>query len=344
MKLFTPDIFSVSRPAWLLVTDEFTIDRIEEKVYKFLPNLVNEGLKILKSGGNEINSANYLIEIGNNRFLLKNWGHDKNINSIEGILDIQEWLNSQGQPVVKSINGEFGRVIEDDIKYKWSMFPFIDGCYYSGSGNQFEKAVQGSISLHHALKDLPGDISPPSGHDYFTIEEINLVDTISTNRHEWKYIFSPETIKILENYWNFIANEWMELFEGRSARPTPFGVKPSHFDLHPHNILFDSGNLVGILDFESCRQIQSEYAIFFSILKLARQKMVSNYSKINIEKLLGGEINNKLMYEYSVIEVIRRLLIILKNDMNADRKWLHVLLIQVRLIFEAKEIFLNKTI
>jgi hypothetical protein len=129
-------------------------------------------------------------------------------------------------------------------------------------------------------------------------------------------------------------------------------VMPVHFDLHPHNLIFNNFEVSAILDFEACKLMPVGYALAFAGLKQCRQAVVScgdlslthAIGKQYVEILYSHFRDWKILFEkfsdLALSEVIRRLCIIFRlNVLHGNKEWNKVLPVQLAHLHEAKALF-----
>ena len=310
MNLFEVDIFSNCKPQWNKVTKEFSEDLIRNLRFSNV-NLDFDSIDgIFYCGGNEINSKNYFIKSKLFCYVIKNWGN-KSKSEINRIIKIQNWLENSGLPVISAIRNDIEEPLSINNSY-WDLFPFVDGDYFSGSKNEYFRALNSIDHLHKNLNKLPLELQPNNSRIYFSSEEIELMNDINIGIMDIKKYIPEDTAYLLKNHWYFIYNFWLRAKEELIDKIN-LDLKPSHFDLHPHNIIMVDGKVGSFLDFESCALLNPKVALSFAYIKLGRQAAISQeHSKIkSILSLhlnhLSSQISPRECYQYSVLEFIRRI-------------------------------------
>ena len=171
------------------------------------------------------------------------------------------------------------------------------------------------------LNKITGKIS------YSKIEKISILPKRSSEILEkFFYSLSKDTIKlnikninILKKNETLIFKIYDELKKNlKLIQKRPEGI--FHIDLHPHNILINKSHSI-IMDIE---------------------KNFIHYSKKFIEEIHGkdfSKIDVKILFQGAKFEIFRRLLIIMKGNLEGNvSPWNKVLEIQVNALSEVKEL------
>ena len=347
--IFQPDIFSNNRPIWNQVAE------IEVKLFKdickYIPHTyVLDIDKVYFSGAFEINSNNYRIQSTDGKnILLKKWPTKTQEKSINRIQKLTKWLDKQNIPVPKP-----GLFVDEKyvLNYDgslWSFNLFSVGNYYSGTYNELESVARVSGKLATTLINLPSDLVPDRGPFHLSHDDNFIIKKMVLERDNWVNYFGSEYTTILNLYWDYIYYTWNNLYK-TDINCGP--VVPCHFDMHPHNLIVNKGDIVAVLDFDSCKKIPLGYSLAFNTLKQLRQffslqKEITTYSKIVdiyfknlIKEIPYEELANYDFLKLSKIEVIRRICLIFRiNIMDNNKQWNHVLPIQIAHLFEADKLF-----
>lgn len=350
MKLaFKEDFFSNSRPIWHSAGKE--LDKLVSGIFDNV-SLIKNGLTNLViefSGAFGINSSNFKISIDGEKYLLKRWSIKAIPEELEIILAMMEWLSNENLPVpspIKFINGRYVLFYDNCL---WSLFPFIDGNYFSGKVDELEDFAEMSGHLSNVLSKIPLELMPNSGPIHLSDSDDAILNIMDSIIYKWPEYFGTINSKLLRNQWDALMSDWVRY---RKERIYAGSILPCHFDLHPHNALFNNGKLVAILDFESCKVLPEGYAICFNALKQCKQGIIAN-GNIRAASEIGANYIRFVSRKYSKvesykgnfsdlanIEVMRRLCVIFRSNIESNNKsWNHILPIQLGHLVESKIIF-----
>lgn len=340
---FKPDLFSLSGPNW------HKINKNDAKLFKFsgLPEDKKKEIKnILKIRGLEINSSNLLLEFRDSKIVAKKL-HSLSPYKYKDLVKTYEFLKEKNSPTPEISNLHY----KDDFLIKSFSrreiyLNFTEGRYFNGSYTDLIKTAK-SINL---LNKITGKIS------YSKIEKISILPKRSSEILEkFFYSLSKDTIKlnikninILKKNETLIFKIYDELKKNlKLIQKRPEGI--FHIDLHPHNILINKSHSI-IMDIESLKKTKYEIATGFGIFKLLRQTLTKtrseknfiHYSKKFIEEIHGkdfSKIDVKILFQGAKFEIFRRLLIIMKGNLEGNvSPWNKVLEIQVNALSEVKEL------
>ena len=346
---FKPDIFSDTLPKWRLAGAEFTNTIIEIFNSTQIEKAIFSDLLIEFSGAFEINSSNLRISFSGDKFVLKRWSHKAVPKQLEKLLQTMDWLASNNLPVpvpIKFINGNF---INFCNNYYWSIFPFVEGHYFSGEGDELEALAYITGILSKTLTKLPIELLPDSGPSHLSDSDDAIIQIMESEINNWPSMFGIEYSKLLKHQWDELKANWARL-RNESIYAGP--VFPCHFDLHPHNILVNDGQIVALLDFESLKMFPEGYCVGFNALKQCRQAVVKSFQRKSARDIgneylqLLSRSNPKFesyidkMSDLANTEVMRRLCVIFRLNVESnDKSWNHILPIQLSHLKESKQLF-----
>jgi len=260
-------------------------------------------------------------------------------------------LDLMGMPIESPLAFLNGEKIIFFENYYWTVYPFIEGNYYSGSKNEFREVAIITGSLFSNLKNLPNNLIPPFGPKHLSNDDNSLINRIESMRDYWTEIFGIEHAIYMNAHWKFIKKTWQKLLLSNIDIED---LTPSHFDLHPHNIICNNSKVVGLLDFESCKQFPCGVSLAFNALKQCKQHIVYYSGKILIDPNLAfKEYKNNLASSFpeaieyfdnfnmlSKVEIFRRLCIIFRLNIESNIKnWNHILPVQISHLYEADLLF-----
>lgn len=349
--IFESDIFSNKIPVW---------NQINNKEINFFNNLckhipksyISELSNVYYSGAFEINSNNYRIESKEGKsILLKKWPLGTNKNNVEKIQKLINWLHDKKIPVPFSgvfVDESFVLHFEGAL---WSFNLFNNGNYYTGSDNELESVAKITGKLAITLFDLPSELAPGKGPLHLSSNDDFIINKMAVERDNWSNYFGVENASLLNLHWDYIFSTWNKLYNNDLNSGT---IVPCHFDMHPHNLIVKDGEVVAVLDFDSCKKIPLGYSLAFNALKQCRQflslnkkntsykEVVDFYLKNLISEISLEEVSSYDFLSLSKAEVMRRICLIFRiNLLDNNSDWNHVLPIQIAHLFEADILFKN---
>ncbi len=347
--IFEPDLFSNKVPVW---------NKINSNKISFFNNLcrhipkpfVSELSTVYYSGAFEINSSNYKIECRNGKsILLKKWPSGTKEIRIDKIQRLTNWLVDKNIPV--PLSGVFidDSFVLDYERALWSFNLFCDGNYFSGINNELQSVAKVTGKLARVLIDLPTDLVPEKGPIHLSEDDDFIMDKMAIERDNWSNIFGKENSSLLNLHWDYVYRTWKNLYKNDLKSGI---VVPCHFDMHPHNLIVNDGEVVAVLDFDSCKKIPLGYSLAFNALKQCRQYISLNKEKTSYKEVTDIYLRN-LISEISVdevsiynflslskVEVMRRICLIFRiNLINNNSNWNHVLPIQLAHLYESDKLF-----
>lgn len=349
--MFKPDIFSNRIPIYSpsSAQDKETVASLVHRNYS---NIGNLSPQVLQSGGLEVNSNNFLIFCANESYILKRgWFKlQQDLKPIEQQIKLANWLRQAGSdlPVIIQSDNHSNLVIEPDSSY-WFLMRYVDASFYSGLSNELHAATESMRRLFLHLKD-----APPEMHlDYMihapNAASVDILSSLEKIKSDWHHLFS-DTAKLLEKSWKHIRHDLdnVILIEPEISK----SVGLAHIDLHPHNILMSKQKVSVILDLGSFATAPILSSLAFNLFKLSRQAAVSRQGNINdsdfvkqknqaiLTLVSDGLITNPHnVAQYAKVEILRRMLIIFKLNLESNSRWNHVLPIQINALKEAELLF-----
>jgi len=337
--VFKKDLFSNSNIIYKIKSG-----LIPDKVLKEYNFLNSRVIKIyIPKNNTATNSTNFLICEGKNKYYLKKESIKKE--------DIKEKTHRFEQ--LKKINKNNSLVLPVKKKRKffrlgnniWSIYKFFDGGLFSGKKNEL-KIVTKSISK--ALLLFDNIRVKKKSFRYFTNDANNIVNNYKINSETFKKILNNKNNKNNKVLINYFFYQWTRL---KKIKKKFNNLKKvfCHFDLHPHNIMIKNKK-VKIIDLASIKYMPLEIAIAFSGLKLCRQtiykKKTKNFSSIGLDFIKSLDTNfkknlNKKIYvsDLANIEIMRRICIILKYNLNGDKSLNYILPTLMSNLIESDIIF-----
>ena len=347
--IFEPDIFSKKTPVWNRITGKEI--NIFKDLCKHIPKLyVLDIAAVYYSGAFEINSNNYRIESTDGKsILLKKWPLGTKEKSVDKIQRLTNWLSDKNIPVPFSgvfVDESFVLHFEEAL---WSFNLFNNGNYYTGSDNELESVAKITGKLAITLFDLPSELAPEKGPLHLSSNDDFIINKMAVERDNWSNYFGVENASLLNLHWDYIYSTWNNLYKNDL---TCGPIVPCHFDMHPHNLIAKDGEIVAVLDFDSCKKIPLGYSLAFNALKQCRQFVSLNKEKTSYNEVVDIYLRNLISeiplkevssYDFlslSKVEVMRRICLIFRiNLMDNNSKWNHVLPIQIAHLYESDKLF-----
>lgn len=347
--IFEPDLFSKKTPVWNRINNKkinFFLD-----LAKHIPKTyISELSTVYYSGSFEINSSNYKIECRDGKsILLKKWPSETKEINVDKIQRLTNWLIDKNIPV--SLSGVF---VDDSfvLHYEgalWSFNLFSNGNYFSGLNNELQSVAKVTGKLARVLIDLPADLVPKKGPVHLSKDDDFIMDKMVLERANWNNIFGKENSSLLNLHWDYVYRTWKNLYKNDLKSGI---IAPCHFDMHPHNLIVNDGEVVAVLDFDSCKKIPLGYSLAFNALKQCRQYISLNKEKTPYKEVADIYLSNLKSeipieevsgYDFlslSKVEVLRRICLIFRiNLLNNNSDWNHVLPIQLAHLYESDKLF-----
>jgi Ser/Thr protein kinase RdoA (MazF antagonist) len=342
---FQPDLFSRSGPEWTVADPETAV-----LVESLLEGLGDDSFRLAsppeRLQGLEINSRNFRLTTRNGRFLLKRWSEAAESSAIERTLELMEWLGSHQLPV--PIPLRLGERLVNHCGSRWTLFPFIEGSWFAGRPEELEATAEISGRLSVVLSRIPHRLHPGVGPDHLSNGDDEVLALMEHERPRWETMFGGEHASLLENCWADLMHQWRRL---RDDRPCGGAVQAVHFNLHPHNLLLDGGQVTAVLDFEACTVMPLGYAVAFAGLKQGRQAVVT-HGDARAANAIGAPFLRRIIHvcppleeltrfaDLALAETLRRLSIIFRlNVEKSVTTWNKVLPIQLAHLSESRLLF-----
>jgi hypothetical protein len=345
--IFKPDIFSNKIPIWNRLDNIDLFFNICDKI----PNIyISDISEVFCSGTFEINSSNFKIKSKNgSSILLKKWPLGTKKNKVEKIQRLTNWLFDKKNPVPYAGSFKDNNKTLVYNKSLWSYNLFNNGNYYSGQNNELESVAKITGKLAQSLIELPLDLMPDSGPLHLSEDDNFIINEMSKKQNMWEAYFGTENAKLLNTHWSYICETWGNLYNKKFYTGPVF---TSHFDMHPHNLIVNDGEIVAVLDFDSCKKIPIGISLAFNALKQCRQFISNNKVPSSFEPIKNNYLQNlstEFLFEdlskydflsLSKIEVMRRICLIFRiNLIDNNPNWNHVFPIQLSHLYESDKLF-----
>jgi aminoglycoside phosphotransferase (APT) family kinase protein len=339
----------MSRPGWVKL--DLSMMTVLDEVLSRLPQTIVplEG-DPEQSDALGINSNNLRLKTAKGTFVLKRWSDQATPRDIQNTLAIMAWLASRQLPVPAPVELQQDSFILSIGSGTWSLFPFVEGAYFSGADDELYAAAEATGRLLETLPLLPAACLPTEGPAQMTAADGELLRRVNDVSWTWDALLGTEHAELLALSWPLLMAEWENL---STAKVATGRTQAAHFDLHPHNLLVSGGKVAAMLDFEACKVMPVGFALGFAALKQCRQAMTLRPLAECDPRLVGSLYADQLLRTFpgarqlathlgdlAVAEVLRRICIILRLNLeNGEKKWNKVLGVQLGHLGEARALF-----
>lgn len=350
---FSPDLFSDSTPRFHDAAPKLAT-AVSAMLRARYPGLgAPSGMR--QSGAMEINSSNFLVEIGRIACIVKRWPAlgDAELDARRSQAALANWLAGEGVAMPALLPSADGELVVAQADRTWCVLEYVDGDYFSGEGGQLLATGYAIVELFQALRRVPSDRfagaslgePPPPAHE--------LLAALDRDRSVWKSAFGAEDAALLSDAWPHIMAALSETVAAEAQLRA--SVATCHIDLHPHNVLVRDGSVAALLDFPSLLQAPTGPMLAFGLFKLLRQAIVARGGsapdaqlRAQRDQVVGalaasgmiGDGRPATLTRLAKTEILRRLsLIVQLNVEKRNREWNHVLPIQARALAEADVAF-----
>jgi hypothetical protein len=338
----------MSRPGWVRVDRAMAsaLDEILSRLPKVLLPLHSDPERSDALG---INSNNFRLNTAMGVFVLKRWSDQAAPRGVQNTLAIMAWLASRQLPVPAPVELQQGSFTLPLGSGTWSLFPFVEGAYFSGADDELRDAAEVTGRVMETLSLLPASCLPAEGAVQMTAADGELLRRVKDVSRTWEALLGTERAELLALSWPLLMTEWENL---SAAKLNSGRTQAAHFDLHPHNLLVRGGKVAAVLDFEACKVMPVGYALGFAALKQCRQAMTlqplagdprlvgSLYADHLLRSFPGARDLVAHLGDLAVAEALRRICIILRLNLeDGEKKWNKVLAVQLGHLGEARALF-----
>jgi len=347
--MFQPDLFSISRAGWVKL-DAVMSSKLEKTLSLLPPYCRHLQSAPEQSDALGINSLNFRLKTPEGDFVLKRWSPQAIFQDVCKTLAIMEWLATMQLPVPAPVKLQHNSFILSTDSGNWSLFPFVEGVYFSGTETELYAAAEVTGAVMEKLTQLPTTCVPNTGASQLTVADGQLLGRIKDVSSTWDNLFGKEHANLLALSWPSLTAEWENLNSNRFAGGGR--IQAAHFDLHPHNLLVSGCKIAAILDFEACKVMPVGFALGFAALKQCRQAMTlvppssdprmvgTSYAKHLLSACPGASELIVHLGDLAVAEILRRICIILRLNLESgEKKWNKVLGVQLGHLSEARALF-----
>jgi len=268
--------------------------------------------RVHKIVGNEVTSKNYKTSTFFIKYSIKNVKTDMFplVNSI---------LNDMGVPVSSFMGNRNSHFISKISEASSVMVQeYKEGTFYSGNKDEFERLLDLLELIENNqegkfLAKLPET-------ELCSWDPLDLLRDIkkSLQKRKQKDDFDRKVESLFPEINNIIGNNFSSVSLGSK------GI--THWDLHPHNIIFKNRKIQSLVDLESVGIFPVDMAHSFCIYKMIRKSLSVNDGTINYFRyaLKGRKKDLKRVARLAKVEIVRRLLTICKRhylDLDSGRDY-----------------------
>ncbi|RLE47859.1 hypothetical protein DRJ25_01380 [Candidatus Woesearchaeota archaeon] len=317
-----------------------TYEEMDSDEEKYLATILNKGWNIenakilILSAGAEKNSNNYRVSSDSGDYLLKH----SHINDPKIQRTINNSVNFLKENGIKTPTIIRTRDDASFLEYNSSLYclyQFIEGEHFDGSQQELKNVATEVARLHKTLEEIPYRTEimkfsdNPIMHDREPLEKIIKKVKEKEQKDEFDYFVLGLIDEIDER--SYKINE-------AKIENLPFQI--IHYDLHPHNVLFDteSKELLSLLDFDPLRYSQRARDVGFSMHRFARTcgEKTEKKNDIGVDVRERGRVYLKEYMSQNQLtdeeiesiplliqdEAMKRIITILKNHyLNNDPTW-----------------------
>lgn len=218
------------------------------------------------SAGAEKSSNNFRVDAASGIYLLKH-SHINEPDKQDLVNRCISYLKEKGiqVPTIIPAQKEETFIVKEGSVF--CLYCFVEGENFDGSKEELQNAASEIGRLHKALALIPytQELKKISGtivrHDRELLEKVIFAANASGGKTE----FDDYALSILDE-----VNEVSRVIIAAEIEKLPFQI--IHYDLHPHNVLFDgnSKELLALLDFDSLLYSQRVRDVSFAMHRFAR--------------------------------------------------------------------------
>lgn len=335
MNLFGPDLFSDPLPRFhsLERSAQSQLTQLFVKNYSHLGTLT----KIECCNEIGINSRNFRVQTSESSYILKRV--DKPFEEAKKTVDFSVWLHQNGAPVPAIYPNSKSQLLTIEGDYIFYIMEEVIGTFFSGEQDELP-AVRKLFESLLVTESLPvsAEINLPTlpvlcDDDYAVLKEFeNKLDQVDE-------LLGIKEATCIVLRWKEIKQLVIDHLLDLKNNPLRSGLM--HIDLHPHNIMLSQAAKQAIvLDLDSFQICAPDVALGFGIFKILRQMGVRSCSlgqlrDTKVELLAFNHTKSATRYLLLArVEVLRRLILILRLSLKGDKSWNHILPVQLRALSE----------
>lgn len=317
MSLFYQDNHFVDK------TENYVAQNEQDKLLRtllknFYPDYDFSKQEIEVIGGVNLNSMNYRLGSYYFKTLTESQATDrlfsfpKIINCLkEKKLPTPEFiLNKDSRPISKF-------TFDDGTSIFFFLQPFVDGHFFTGTKEEFAEALLMLEKVEDAFETVElqkGHLLPYGSFDPKSY--IKFVRDALKNKNGDLDAFDKELLPHLDEC-EVIA----DFYQSNKDDLDISSIR--HYDLHPHNLLFENSKLKAVLDLDNIGAIDRRIATSFNLYKLGR-KCISkgSLSPETFKQMASVYFDLEALYPYARIELLQRFTLLFKaHYMNRKNEW-----------------------
>ena len=336
-RLFEPDNHAADRPEWIEVSEQQagSVLRLVRAHYDLD---LEPAVEVRCAAGPNVNSMNFKA----GSFLIKQVSYPEREEFHVFLPRLSAHLSSSGVPSVSLCRNRRGEPVTEvsasraGVRDFLIVQPFLEGMFFSGGERQLVAAIAtwqrmetvmpllDSSGLHRErFKDwTPGNLLR-EGHAALSGAACDHSRCLYQNLQP----FYEELLAIAADF-EAAPHE----FQSRSLR---------HFDLHPHNLLFEGDRLLAILDLDSFLQIPASTSLALMLYKLGRKALACRQMSLAEFRAVLPDCMSRVVLRRAVrVELLRRICTILQLHVREqDRRWDQDLVKHLRGLRETDQLF-----
>jgi len=295
------------------ITTTATIDQTElvryicNNEYSFELNQLSE-LALVE--GYNINSFNFKV----GEYFLKILTKKQYSAKVDHFPRLVEEMGRHGVPGIEFIKNKSGDYVTK-VFFKGEIFyatlqPFLSGNFYTGSKRSLVnmiKIIQRIEDAFHNIKPEPCHLLPyGSFKPKHRLNKINKAYIEKTKKNENdQYDNSYHEIFI-----NLLG--MCDFFESVEVDLDKQHIR--HFDLHPHNLLFDGDEVAAVLDLDNIAIVDKRIATGFNLYKLGCKAISNNMiTLLEFKEIVKKHFEFDDLKNFALIELLHRFLLVLES-------------------------------
>ena len=215
---------------------------------------------------NNINSANYILTAGDNKYVLRHFTDGSTPEKMEKICQILIFCLENKANVIKPIKNNTNYYV--DRKRNLYLTRYYEGELYDGTDDGLQDVARNLAILHLALSRVPIKYNYRGNHSYYQHLDGHALAGIETViKHKQDKDEIDE--KVLENL-DYLSESFSEnALLSRSLIRANETKQLIHYDFHPGNVIFKNNRVVAILDFNAMRKGETIEDIAFASFRFS---------------------------------------------------------------------------
>jgi Ser/Thr protein kinase RdoA (MazF antagonist) len=215
---------------------------------------------------NNINSTNYILTAGDNKYVLRHFTDGSTPDKMEKICRILIFCLDNQANVIQPIKNKFNCYA--DRRRNLYLTRYYEGESYDGTNAGLQDAARNLAVLHLALSRVPIRYNYRGNHGYYQhTDEQELAGMETIIKHKQAKDEIDE--KVLENL-EYLTKSFSEnaLLSQRLIRANEI-KQLIHYDFHPGNVIVKNNRVVAILDFNAMRKGETIEDVAFASFRFS---------------------------------------------------------------------------